>query len=114
MKNKKMALIGFQQTNLFLSAAMQWEEVDTMTITGTYHSANTKAIKLNNFGKGSFSGVKEFMQSKFTYNGSAFAYIGYFSYSDDTVWSTNTIETFKLFSSILTGYMQKRFLEKNQ
>lgn len=95
-------------------SAMQWEEVDTMTITGTYHSANTKAIKLNNFGKGSFSGVKEFMQSKFTYNGSSFAYIGYFSYSDDTVWSTNTIETFKLFSSILTGYMQKRFLEKNQ
>ena len=91
--------------------AIQWEEIDTMTITGTYHTANTKAIKLNNFGKGSFAGVKEFMQSKFSYEGSAFAYIGYFSYSDESVWSTEQIETFKLFSSALTGYMQKKYLE---
>lgn len=91
--------------------AIQWEEVDTMTITGTYHTANTKAIKLNNFGKGSFAGVKEFMQSKFSYKGSTFAYIGYFSYSDENAWSTEQIETIKLFSSALTGYMQKKYLE---
>lgn len=92
-------------------SAIQWEEVDTMAITSTYHTANTKAIKLNNFGKGSFAGVQEFMQNKFSYEGSAFAYIGYFSYSNETVWSTETIETCKLFCSALTGYMQKKYLE---
>lgn len=95
-------------------SAIQWEEVDTLTITSTYHTANTKAIKLNNFGKGSFAGVQEFIQNKFSYEGSAFAYIGYFNYSDEMVWSTETIETCKLFCSILTGYMQKKYLEDLQ
>lgn len=93
-------------------SAVQWEEVDTLTITGTYHTANMKALKLNNFGKGSFANAKEFMQSKFSYNGSTFAYIGYFNYSDEDAWSTAKIETFKLFSSALTGYLQKKYLEK--
>ena len=51
-----------------------------------YHTANAKAIKLNNFGKGTFAGVNEFIQSKFTYAGSTIGYIGYFNYSDDEVW----------------------------
>jgi diguanylate cyclase (GGDEF)-like protein/PAS domain S-box-containing protein len=93
-------------------SSLQWEEVDTMTITGSYHTANAKAIKLSNFGKGAFSGAKEFMQNKFSYQGSAFAYIGFFNYSDEEVWSTEKIETFKLFSSALTGHMQKKYLEE--
>lgn len=93
-------------------SSVQWEEVDTMTITGTYHTANTKAVKLNNFGKGTFAGVKEFMQSKFSYEGSTIGYIGYFNYSDEDVWSTETIETYNIFTKALTGYMQRKFLEE--
>lgn len=94
-------------------SAVQWEEIDTLSITGTYHTANTKAIKLNNFGKGTFSGVNEFIQSKFTYEGSTIGYIGYFNYSDDTVWSTETIETYNLFTKTLNGYMQRKYLEEH-
>lgn len=92
-------------------SSVQWEEIDTLSITGTYHTANTKAIKLNNFGKGTFAGVNEFIQSKFTYEGSTIGYIGYFNYSDDTVWSTETIETYNLFTKTLNGYMQRKYLE---
>lgn len=94
-------------------SSVQWEEVDTMTITGTYHTANTKAVRLNNFGKGTFAGVKEFMQSKFSYEGSTIGYIGYFNYSDEDVWSTETIETYNLFTKALTGYLQRKFLEEH-
>lgn len=95
-------------------SSVQWEEVDTLTITGTYHTANAKAVKLSNFGKGSFAGVNEFIQSKFTYEGITIGYIDYFNYSEDTVWSTETIETFHLFTKALHGYMQRKFLEQHQ
>lgn len=84
----------------------QWEEIDTLSITGTYHTSNTKAIKLNNFGKGVYFGVTEFIQSKFVYQSNTIGYIGYFNYSDDIVWSTQTIETCNLFTKALTGYIQ--------
>lgn len=29
--------------------SLQWEEVDTLTLNGTYHTANTKSVKLSNF-----------------------------------------------------------------
>lgn len=93
-------------------SSVQWEEVDTLSITGTYHTANAKAIKLNNFGKGTFAGVNEFIQSKFTYAGSTIGYIGYFNYSDDEVWSTETIETYNLFTKALNGYIQRKYLEE--
>lgn len=93
--------------------SVQWEEVDTLSITGTYHTANTKAVRLNNFGKGTFAGVKEFMQSKFTYEGSTIGYIGYFNYSDEDVWSTEAIETYTLFTNALTGFLQRKFLENH-
>ena len=92
----------------------QWEEIDTLSITGTYHTANTKAIKLNNFGKGVYSGVNEFIQSKFIYDNCTVGYIGYFNYSDEQVWSTETIETFNLFTKALTGYIQRKILEDRQ
>ncbi|MGN0153377.1 MAG: diguanylate cyclase domain-containing protein [Lachnospiraceae bacterium] len=101
----------YADTNTEKLSSVQWEEVDTLSITGTYHTANIKAIKLNNFGKGTFAGVKEFMQSKFIYEGSTIGYIGYFNYSDEDVWSTETIETFNLFTKTLNGYMQCKFLE---
>lgn len=94
-------------------SSIQWEEVDTLSITGTYHTANAKAIKLNNFGKGTFAGVNEFIQSKFTYAGSTIGYIGYFNYSDDEVWSTETIETYNLFTKALNGYIQRKYLEEH-
>ncbi len=93
-------------------SSVQWEEVDTLSITGTYHTANAKAIKLNNFGKGTFAGVNEFIQSKFTYAGCTIGYIGYFNYSDDEVWSTETIETYNLFTKALNGYIQRKYLEE--
>lgn len=93
--------------------SLQWEEVDTLTLNGTYHTANTKSVRLSNFGKGSFAGAKEFMQSKFTYEGSTIGYIGYFNYSSDEVWSTEMIETFHMFTNALNGYMQRKFLEEH-
>lgn len=93
--------------------SLQWEEVDTLTLNGTYHTANTKSVRLSNFGKGSFAGVKEFMQSKFSYEGSSIGYIGYFNYSSDEVWTTEAIETYHMFTNALNGYMQRKFLENH-
>lgn len=93
--------------------SLQWEEVDTLTLNGTYHTANTRSVRLSNFGKGSFADVKEFMQSKFSYEGSSIGYIGYFNYSSDEVWSTEVIETFHMFTNALNGYMQRKFLENH-
>lgn len=92
-------------------SSIQWEEVDTLTITGTYHTANTNSIRLNNFGKGAFHGVNEFIQSKFSYNGSTLGYIGYFNYSEDDVWSNETIETCNIFTKIINSYLQQKYLE---
>ena len=91
-------------------SSIQWEEVDTLSITGTYHTANTSSIRLNNFGKGAFRGVNEFTQSKFTYGGSTIGYIGFFNYSEDDVWTNETIETCNLFTKALHAYIQLRYL----
>lgn len=92
-------------------SASQWEEIDSLTITGTFHTANTATIRLNNFGKGPFNGVKEFIQSKFTYADSTIGYIDYFNYSGEEVWSNEIIETCNLFSKTLHGYLQQKYLE---
>lgn len=92
-------------------SSIQWEEVDTLSITGTYHTANTSSIRLNNFGKGAFHGVNEFIQSKFIYGGSTIGYIGYFNYSEDDVWTNEIIETCNLFTKALHAYVQQKYLE---
>ena len=92
-------------------SSIQWEEVDTLSITGTYHTANTSSIRLNNFGKGAFHGVNEFIQSKFTYGGSTIGYIGFFNYSEDDVWTNEMIETCNLFTKALHAYIQLKYLE---
>ena len=94
--------------------AVQWEEIDTLSMTGTYHTSNTKNIRLNNFGKGVYAGVTEFIQSKFTYQNETIGYIGYFSYTEDSAWSSDTIETFHLFTKALTGYIQLKQIEDHQ
>lgn len=94
-------------------SSIQWEEVDTLSITGTYHTANIGSIRLNNFGKGSFYGVKEFIQSKFSYKGSTIGYIGFFNYSEEDVWSNETIETCNLFSKTLHSYLHLKYAEQH-
>lgn len=93
-------------------SAIPWEEIDTLSITGTYHTANAKAIKLSNSNNGIFDGVNEFIQSKFTYGEIVIGYIGYFNYSEDNIWSSETIETCNLFTKVLNGYIQRKHLEK--
>lgn len=101
----------YADTNTESLNSIAWEEIDTLTITGTFHSANTDMIKLSNFSKGPFSDVSEFIQNKFEYKGSAIGYIGYFNYSQDEVWTPEKIETVNVFSKALNGYMQRKFLE---
>lgn len=92
-------------------ASFQWEEVDNLSIDGIYHTANAKALKLNTFGKGTFLGVQEFLQAKIEYNAICIGYLGFFNYSNDDVWSTKTIETYKIFSKILKSYIQQKHIE---
>lgn len=94
--------------------AISWEEVDTLTITGTYHSSNTDMVKLSNFSKGPFSNANEFIQSKFEYQGQVLGYIGYFNYAEEESWTIEKIETLNVFTKALNGYMQRKYLEDNR
>lgn len=94
--------------------SIAWEEIDTLTITGTFHSSNTKMVKLSNFSKGPFSDVSEFIQSKFEYEGTVIGYMGYFNYSEAERWSTEKIETLNVFTKALNGYMQRKYIEGNE
>lgn len=91
--------------------AVSFEEVDTLTITGTFHAANTELVKLSNFSKSPYYGVGEFIQSKFTYKEQSIAYIGYFNYSNKEKWTTRTVETLQVFTKVLNGYMQQKHVE---
>ncbi len=104
----------YSDNNVEKVNSSQWEEIDSLSITGTYHSSNTKSIKLNNFGKGVYSGVTEFIQSKFVHNHTTIGYIGYFNYSDDNVWSSEAIETCNLFTKALNGYIRCKNAEACQ
>lgn len=99
-----------QSTRQEQLSALQWEEIDTLSITGTYHSTNLKAIKLNNFSKSPFSNTAEFIQSKFMYKGEPIGFIGYFNYAKDEVWPIDKIETLNLFTKVLNGYIQKLYI----
>ena len=55
--------------------------------------------------------MNEFIQSKFIYGGSTIGYIGYFNYSEDDVWTNETIETCNLFTKILQAYIQLKYLD---
>lgn len=90
---------------------LQWEEIDNLTITGTYHTANAKTMNLNVFDKKAFKDVTEFSQSKFTYLNTTLGYINFFNYSTENVWDSKTIETCNLFSKLMNGYIQKKHLE---
>lgn len=91
--------------------SIAWEEIDTLTITGTFHCANKDSVKLSNFSKGPFAEADEFIQSKFEYDGKVIGYIGYFNYSDEERWTIETIETIHMITKTLTGYMQRKYLE---
>lgn len=91
--------------------SIAWEEVDTLTITGTFHSSNTASVKLSNFSKSPFSDSNEFIQSKFEYEGMVIGYIGYFNYAEDERWTIEKIETLNVFTKTLTGYMQRKYIE---
>lgn len=93
--------------------AVAWEEVDRLTITGTFHSSNTDSVMLSNFSKGPFADTREFIQSKFEYEGIVTGYIGYFNYGETQRWTIDTIETLNVFTKALTGYMQRKYIEGN-
>lgn len=91
---------------------LTWEEIDALTLTGTYHTANVKTLNLNIFDKKTFNDVTEFTQSKFTYQNTTLGYINFFNYSTENLWDSTTIETLNLFSNLLNLYMQKKYLEE--
>lgn len=86
------------------------EEIDTLTITGIYHSVNPSAIKLSEFSKSPFCNVNEFLQGRFQYQKETIAYIGVMNYSEEKMWTTQQIETLDLFIKILNSYMQQHYL----
>ncbi|MGN0439056.1 MAG: diguanylate cyclase domain-containing protein [Lachnospiraceae bacterium] len=100
--------------NFCSNNAVAWEEVDSLTINGTFHSSNVGSIKLSNFSKGPFSDAEEFIQSKFKREDITIGFIGYISYAKDDRWSMEKIETLNVFTKILTGYMQRKSLEEDK
>lgn len=105
---------GVWQSEPECTESVVFEEIDTLTITGTYHSANPASIKLSDFSKSAFNGVSEFLQGKFQYGKKVIAYIGFINDSETDIWTTEKIETMDLFMKVLNGYIQQRYIKGNK